>query len=48
MEGAAQLRQLALFQLEDDCRPVAERTAAGRYAQPTFLADLNTRRESAG
>jgi hypothetical protein len=29
--------QLALFELKDDCRPAAERTAAGRYEQPTFF-----------
>jgi len=35
--NAAQPRQLALFELKDDCRPAAERTAAGRYAEPTLL-----------
>ena len=34
--NAAQPRQLALFELKDDCRPAAERTAAGRYAEPTL------------
>jgi hypothetical protein len=34
---AAQARQLALFELQDDCRPPAERTAAGRYLEPTLL-----------
>lgn len=34
---AAQGRQLALFELKDDCRPAAERSAAGRYAEPTLL-----------
>ena len=33
-----QVRQLALFDLRDDCRPLAERTAAGRYEQPTLLS----------
>lgn len=28
--------QPALFELRDDCRPVAEETAAGRYQEPTF------------
>jgi hypothetical protein len=27
---AAQCEQASLFELKDDCRPVAERTAAGR------------------
>jgi hypothetical protein len=35
---AAQPRQLALFELKNDCRPATERTAAGRYAEPTFFA----------
>jgi antirestriction protein ArdC len=45
---AAQPRQLALFELKDDCRPVTERTAAGRYAEPTFFEGMPARRESAG
>jgi hypothetical protein len=35
---ADQARQLALFELKDDCRPQAERTAAGRYREPTLLS----------
>ena len=35
---AEQARQLALFELKDDCRPEAERTAAGRYLEPSLLA----------
>ena len=38
---AAQPTQLALFALRDDCRPAAERTASGRYEEPTFLALLH-------
>ena len=35
---AAQARQPALFEiLHDDRRPPAERTAAGRYQQPTLF-----------
>jgi hypothetical protein len=34
---ASQPCQLALFELKQDCRPEAERTAAGRYREPTFL-----------
>jgi len=37
---AEQARQLALFELKDDCRPHAERTAAGRYLEPTLFALL--------
>ena len=43
---ATQHRQLALFELKDDCRPATERTAAGRYAEPTFFAATPARRES--
>ena len=37
---AAQPRQLALFELKDDCPPATERTAAGRYQQPTLFAGV--------
>jgi hypothetical protein len=40
---AAQPRQLALFEIKNDTRPVAERTAAGRYEQPSLLAYLRER-----
>jgi hypothetical protein len=40
---AAQARQLALFELRDDCRPAAERTPAGRYLEPTLFAGLAER-----
>ena len=33
----AEARQPALFELKTDCRPRAERTAAGRYRQPSLL-----------
>ena len=36
---AEQARQLALFELKVDYRPAAERTAAGRYQEPTLFAD---------
>jgi hypothetical protein len=35
---AAQPPQPVLFPLKDDCRPTAERTAAGRYQEPTLFA----------
>ncbi|MGD9537139.1 MAG: hypothetical protein AB7P52_05220 [Alphaproteobacteria bacterium] len=37
---AAQPQQPALFELKDDRRPAAERTARGRYEEPTLLAGL--------
>jgi hypothetical protein len=40
--GAAQASQLALFAtLHDDRRPPAERTASGRYLQPSLFAALS-------
>jgi hypothetical protein len=32
--------QPALFELRDDCRPATERTAAGRYREPSLFAQL--------
>ena len=34
----ARAKQPTLFELVDDSRPPAERTAAGRYQEPTFFA----------
>jgi hypothetical protein len=34
---AEQMRQPSLFELKEDYRPEAERTAAGRYREPTLL-----------
>jgi hypothetical protein len=39
---------LPCFELREDCRPAAELTAAGRYAEPTSFADMPARRKSAG
>jgi len=36
----AQPEQPALFALKDDCRPAPERTAAGRFREPTLFAGL--------
>ena len=33
----SEARQLALFDLRTDCRPRSERSAAGRYREPSFL-----------
>jgi hypothetical protein len=41
-----QARQLALFELRDDCRPQAERTAAGRYREPSLFCLIAERGES--
>lgn len=34
---AEQMRQPALFELKTDCRPATERSAAGRYREPTLF-----------
>lgn len=36
----AQPQQPALFPLRHDCRPAAERSAAGRYSEPTLLSAM--------
>lgn len=36
----SEARQLALFELKTDCRPRAERTAAGRYREPSLLESM--------
>jgi hypothetical protein len=38
---AAQPRQPALFELKQDCRAAAERTAAGRYREPSLFQVLS-------
>jgi hypothetical protein len=43
---AARGDQPELFELKDDCRPAAERTAAGRYQEPTLLGLIAERSES--
>lgn len=35
---AAEPVQPALFELRDDCRPAAQRTAAGRYLEPSLFS----------
>ncbi len=41
LQAAARDRQLALFEMRDDCRPEAERNAAGRYLEPSLFTLLN-------
>lgn len=40
---AAQPQQPALFEVKEDFRPKAERSAAGRYREPTLLSFLQER-----
>jgi hypothetical protein len=34
---AARAKQLTLFELKTDCRPASERTACGRFEEPTLF-----------
>jgi hypothetical protein len=34
----AKIEQPVLFELKEDCRPVSERTAAGRYREPSLFS----------
>ena len=36
--AAAKVEQPVLFEMKDDSRPPSERTAAGRYSEPTLFA----------
>jgi hypothetical protein len=42
-QEAAQARQPPLFEMREDARPPAERTAAGRFLEPTLLSYLRDR-----
>jgi hypothetical protein len=42
---AAQPRQLALFDLKHDCRPQTERTAPGRYEEPSLFTAVTDPRK---
>jgi hypothetical protein len=39
--AAAKAEQPPLFELHDDCRPATERTAAGRYLEPSLFLLLD-------
>jgi hypothetical protein len=38
LAAATKATQPALFELKEDCRPASQRTAAGRYAEPSLLS----------
>jgi hypothetical protein len=40
--AAAEARQLALFELREDCRPATERSAASRYLEPFLFSLLDS------
>jgi len=41
IEEARRVQQPALFALKEDCRPKPERSAAGRYAEPSLFTRLD-------
>jgi hypothetical protein len=43
VRAAANARQPALFELKEDRRPPAERTAAGRYLEPSLFTQSEGR-----
>jgi hypothetical protein len=43
LRACAAAAQPPLFELKDDCRPPSERTAAGRYQEPTLFGLAATR-----
>ncbi len=38
LAAAARVEQPVLFELKEDCRPVPERSAAGRYSEPSLFS----------
>ncbi|MBV9828293.1 MAG: hypothetical protein JO001_21890 [Alphaproteobacteria bacterium] len=39
LSAARQAEQPTLFVLREDCRPLTDRTAAGRYREPSLFAE---------
>jgi hypothetical protein len=37
-QAYARAQQPVLFELKEDCRPVTERTVAGRYREPSLFS----------
>ncbi len=40
LQAAAKAAQPALFELKEDCRPASERTASGRFQEPSLFSLL--------
>ena len=38
LAAAATVEQPVLFEMKEDCRPTPERTAAGRYSEPSLFS----------
>ena len=43
LQAVTKARQLPLFELKEDTRPAAHRTAAGRYLEPSLFALLENK-----
>ena len=41
LQALAKQKQLALFEVKDDSRPEPQRTASGRYREPSLFAFLD-------
>ena len=39
LAAIAKAQQPTLFAVHDDCRPAAQRTASGRYQEPSLFSD---------
>jgi hypothetical protein len=39
---AAKAQQPALFELREDCRPATDRSAAGRYREPSLFSVIDS------
>jgi hypothetical protein len=44
LAAGAKVEQPALFELKEDCRPIPERTAAGRYSEPSLFGFIEQER----
>jgi hypothetical protein len=42
-QASARDQQPTLFEMKDDCRPESERTASGRFAEPSLFTLLDRR-----
>jgi hypothetical protein len=40
--AASKAQQPALFELRDDCRPATDRSAAGRYREPSLFSVIDS------
>jgi hypothetical protein len=46
--AAAKIEQPVLFEMKEDTRPASERTAAGRYSEPSLFAFIEREHRRGG